>query len=362
MLTGKLEDLFRVRVVLDSVPRGMMAPSGRRHRLLTFQLTYPRILLAELNTHRQMARSTESSRAQPPESRLAQVLKTPYRPLRWGQRVRGMGAGADLEVAQADAASRAWEGAILDALAAGRKLADAGLAKEEVNRVVEPFSLCRTVITSSAWDNFYALRTHETAHPAFTFLARAMYVAQRRSTPRELRCGEWHLPYIAADDMVAAALYAQADTEKRHEPFPAARLGNWADYHLCRWSAARCARVSYDLFGKRKPLPADDDKTWANLAGMRDGDDPARFAWEHPQTLTPGEWPYRPIHASPMEHQGTPTLNTSDARWNGNLAGWVQFRKLLGGECVLNFSPPDEVVRGWERDIPEAVFSGEELY
>lgn len=44
---GKPEEMFRVKLVADSVPA---TKTARRHRLRSFQLTYPRILLAELNT------------------------------------------------------------------------------------------------------------------------------------------------------------------------------------------------------------------------------------------------------------------------------------------------------------------------
>lgn len=360
---GDPASMFRVRIVRDSVQAGRP-----HHRVRSYQLTYPRILLAELNTHRQLARSTESSRAQPPEARLAQVRGKPYRPLRWGQRIKGMGAGADLEEAAAEKASAAWDDAIYYALLCGEALATAGLAKEEVNRVVEPFSLCRTVVTSSQWDNFFALRTHETAHPAFTLLARAMYVAGRRSMPVPLQPGEWHLPYITSGDVEVARGYVAfagaANDAGLRQPFTYGRLGSWADYHLCRWSAARCARVSYNILGRANaaPTPADDDKTWAQLTGMAEAENPAAWAWQNPAALSPGEWPYRPIHASPMEHQCTPPAENADLRWSGNLTGWVQFRKLLGGECVLRFEPPQEVVREWEGAIPEEVFTGPELY
>lgn len=360
-LVGKPEDLFRVKLVADSIPAG-----NTRHRLRSFQLTYPRILLAEINTHRMCSRSTESSRAQTIDARAAQVQARPYRPMRFGRLIRGMGAGDTLDDAAAEQASRAWEQAIWSSLLAGADMQKAGCAKEEVNRVMEPFSLCRTIITASTWDNFYALRTHATAHPAFTFLARAMYVCERRSTPKELQPGQWHLPYITDADDVPARLYAASALSVKlgvtGNPFPAERLGLWNTYHKARWSAARCARVSFNLFGKTAPTPEDDDKTWANLAGMPDGGNPAEFAWLHPAKINPGEWPYRAVHASPMEHQGTPCLTSSDSRWNGNLPGWVQFRHMIGGQNVIEFNPPDEVVREWEAAIPDAVFNGPDLY
>jgi hypothetical protein len=366
---GDVRKLFRVKIVADSVRAEASRDGVPMTRLTSYQLTYPRVLLAEVNTHRMLSRSSESSRALPGRKRLAQLSDCPYFPLRWGAKIAGMGAGVTLEEVEARKAADHWLSVLVHAMNAAEAMIDAGLAKEELNRITEPFALVRTVITASAWDNFFALRCHEAAHPAFQFLAKAMYVARGRSTPDPLRTGQWHLPYIRQADIAAAAEYTRAEPEELKianvpmaHPFASSRFGGWEVYHLCRWSAARCARVSYGLLDGKPATPEADDETWSKLAG-NPGTPHRIFAWNHPKYVGPGDrWPYRPVHASPMEHQGTPEDGPCRGVYSGNLPGWVQFRKMLGGENVSKFDVPPEVVLAWAKEIPEEVFSGPELY
>lgn len=360
-LVGDPARMFRVKVIDDAV---YTDDAGVSHRLVCFQLTYPRVLLAEINTHRVLSRSSESSRAIPGRVRLRQLKLSPYRPMRWGSRQAGMGAGDDLTGDMAAYASAWWERLLEEALTATQCLIDAGSAKEDLNRVTEPWALCRTVITSSQWDNFFALRTHEAAFLPFRFLARAMYVAYRDHMPLTAEIGDLFLPYIKPDDNQKANEYAMAD-KAALAPHPMLLNGctsvrrSWARYHLCRWSAARCARVSYGLLDGKPATPEADDATWAKLVGIEDVQHAARCS---PELLSPGEWPYRPIHASPLEHQAMPAFAPDHRALSGNLRGWVQFRKLIGGEQVLKFNPPAEVVQEWRESIPPEVFGGEDIY
>ena len=70
-------------------------------------------------------------------------------------------------------------------------------------------------------------------------------------------------------------------------------------HDLRKVSAARCARVSYLTHDGRKPEFHEDLALFDRLAGGV------------------------PLHASPLEHQGTPGDNDC-----GNFKGWTQFRKV----------------------------------
>lgn len=366
LVTGDPANLFRVKIVADSIVGGT---GGQR--LVTFQLTYPRVVLAELNTHRMFSRSTESSRAIPGKKRLEQLRKCAYVPLRFGKRVAGMGSGTDLEREESLRASAAWRDVLSRAVAATESMLDAGLAKEELNRVTEPFSLVRTVLTATDWGNFFAQRCDDNAYPPFRFMARAMFLAMGKSKPQVMCYGQWHMPYIGQDDYEAARLYV-ADWLKSHpeiesqvSPFPSSRYGAWLHYHLCRWSAARCARVSYGLMDGKRANPEADDVTWAKLSGHHEcgKDNPLEIAWIPAAKVGHGErWPYTPIHGSAMEHQATPEDAASVGRYMSNLRGWLQFRKFLGGENVAKFEVPPEVVESWQGSIPAEVFSDSPLY
>jgi hypothetical protein len=84
----------------------------------------------------------------------------------------------------------------------------------------------------------------------------------------------------------------------------------------CRVSAARCARVSYLNHDGTVPDPTKDLELFKRLVeGER-------------------------MHASPLEHQATPDLRMPDGEWDntplqGNLVGWMQFRKFFPNESQV---------------------------
>lgn len=339
--------LFRVKVVADSE-----AEDGSR--LTTFRLLYPRVVLAEMNTHRVLSRSTESSRAIPGGVRRRQLVGGPYRPLDWRVRVAGMTAGGPLGLAEAVQASAIWDGAVQAAVAAADAMVGVGLAKEEANRLTEPFALVRTVVSGTRWDNFFALRTHGDCYPPFRLLARAMYLAYQASAPRRILPGGWHLPFMSPADVAAAHEYAGGRCYAEAGTVPGASI-NWGDFHAARWSAARCARVSYGRVDGTPTDPRHDDEMWAKLVGL--AKDPGTAAWQAPGDLPAG--PPRSLHASPLEHQATVRrIVAGRAPQGGNFGEpWVQFRKLFLTENVTHFRPAAGDVAAWAAEVPPEVFA-----
>lgn len=61
-------------------------------RLTTFEVTFPRIVLAEFNTHRVFSRNSASSRAIPVKTMLKRVKEDPFVPVYWGKNQKGMQA------------------------------------------------------------------------------------------------------------------------------------------------------------------------------------------------------------------------------------------------------------------------------
>ena len=64
---------IKARIVADS-----MAPNGCR--ITTFELEFPRIILCEWNTHRQISRNTASSRAIP-VAKMIELIRRCHCPL-----------------------------------------------------------------------------------------------------------------------------------------------------------------------------------------------------------------------------------------------------------------------------------------
>jgi hypothetical protein len=82
--------MYDVKVLADSI-YGLS--SGQTARITTMQVTFPRFILAEINTHRAFSRNSASSRAIPTEKIIEQVVTNPFIPETFNRRVKGMGVG-----------------------------------------------------------------------------------------------------------------------------------------------------------------------------------------------------------------------------------------------------------------------------
>lgn len=214
-------------------------------------------------------------------------------PLVWGENRPGMQAGAPISRGREFLGRFLWRALGHLALFVSALLDRLGVHKQIVNRVTEPWSHITAIVTGTdaAFANFYALRRHPAAEPTIHALADAMAAAHRASHPRELRGGQWHLPFVS--DAEHAGLLTDTD----------------ALVH----SVARVARVSYD-----KP-------------------DGKIASFEEDRALCKRLLESVPMHASPAEHQACATDYPPSARGLagcfGDSSGWIQYRKTLQGEC-----------------------------
>ncbi len=211
-------------------------------RIITFQIYAPRFLLAEINTHGVIAKSTASSRAIPVKKRIEMVREDPYIPMEWGKNKPGMQHDALLETAAQDAAETEWRNATDAAVFRASKLADLELHKQYANRVLEPFAHCLTVLTATEWTNFFNLRMGKAAQPEFQRLAEQMWLAREASKPVD----RWY-----------------------HLPYASSLLGLYSIKQLFEISAARCARVSYNTFDGKPSTPEADVELCEKL--VKDG-------------------------------------------------------------------------------------------
>lgn len=264
---------YHTKVILDSV-----SPKG--FRLTTMEVRFPRIVLAEFNTHRMLSRNSASSRAIPVARTLATVLGDPFIPIYWGKNQKGMQANEELTEYAQDQAQRAWLRARDAAVQAARELMDLGVHKQIANRVLEPFMWHTVIVSATTYKNFFALRCHPDAQPEIQRAAYMMREAMDKSAPSLVDYGEWHLPYI--------------DDEDRK---------NFALPELKKISTGRCARVS-TLTHDGNRDPQKDISLGTDLA-------------------TKGHW-------SPFEHPATPLEGQF-----GNFLGWFQYRKEFPTESGL---------------------------
>lgn len=272
---------YHAEVLLDSIN-----PSGQR--LTTFVLRFPRFVLSEFNTHRMFSRNASSSRAIPTTKLMQQLREDPVIPVEWGRNQSGMQARVVLDAESARTAEAAWLLARDAALAHADELREAGVHKQIVNRVLEPWMWTSVIVSSTTYDNFFTLRCHPDAQPEIKRLADLMRAAFRASEPLPRAAGDWHLPFTGPDDEALPI-------EERRQV-----------------SVARCARVSY-----------------LTHVGTRDIDADKRLFG---QLLDAGHW-------SPFEHVAVAAADST--RFN-NFTGWQAFRHQMeqARTLVMNEAAP----------------------
>src|SRR5271157_5231372 len=142
--------------------------------LYTFVLTYPRMILAEVNTHRMLSRNAASSRAIPAKKQRAAVLSKPFVPYSVGQNQKGMQAGAELKGWQRFIVVNTWKFARYPCVLASWILDTAGAHKQAANRIIEPWTYTQQLMTCTDMKNFLKLRNHVDAEPHFQMIAKQM--------------------------------------------------------------------------------------------------------------------------------------------------------------------------------------------
>ena len=260
---------IKATVIEDSI-----SPAG--HRLTTLELVFPRFILAEVNTYRMWSRSASSSRAIPLSRRIEEVRINPAIPVEWGKNQRGMVADEVLPLEDELEAYNVWIEAANAAADYASYLGELKLHKQVAARILEPFLWQTMVVSSTDFQNMFNQRIHRDAQPEFRELALRMKEALKESTPRELNVGEFHLPYVTA--------------EEREE---------FDKLTLLAFAVSRAAKTSYGNQGK--------------IDATKDIDLFQRLLFAEPP------------HWAPFEHVATPTFHYPVL---GNFEGWEQLRHM----------------------------------
>jgi hypothetical protein len=315
---------FSCKILADSL-------SPARHRLTTFEITFPRIILAEVNTHRQLSRNSASSRAIPVEKMIRMVLEDPYVPMSWGKNQKGMQAEVDLEPQEQEAATAVWLRARDAAVERAQTLLGIGVHKQLTNRLLEPFMWHTAIVSGTEWDNVWHLRDHKMAHPDFQRIAHMMHEAHDLNVPRPLNDNEWHLPLVSGYEEAEFS----GDPSKEVEA-----LEKWK-----KISTGRCARISYLTHDGRRDL-LDDVRLHDGLLGnghMSPLEHPARpmteeelrvakrvhFVLEDKATGKVSTRDFLPTDAPFQIPESYNILDCRETFFCGNYNGWMQYRKLI---------------------------------
>lgn len=200
--------------------------------LITYRLTYPRIILAQLNTYKSLVKITASSRAQPFNKVVEVIENDPFLPMAYQRAHKGM-QGTEYFTDEEEIRQRdlEWLTARDKAVEQAKKLNDLGVTKQVTNRILEAYMWVTQLVTGTreAYEHLFNQRCPEYeinvagqvfkgrskkemgldlsdeewllsnkghAEIHFMDLAEKMYDALRDSEPKELKPGELHIPYL----------------------------------------------------------------------------------------------------------------------------------------------------------------------
>lgn len=309
-----------------------ISPAGIQ--LITMEVSYPRIILAELNTHGMICKNSSSSRAIPFQKMQEQLTG---RPVRFGQANPGMqDKGEDFDSpVNGYASNEWWDKARISAQIYAEKFYEAGYHKQVYNRLTEPFQMMKTVLSWTEGANFFWLRNHDAADPTLQELARVMYEAAYNSVPQKLEPGEWHLPYVVSlRSEVNGGMYYYLDEPKWDDDI------NPYDYcnvltleQAIKVSTARTAAVSFRNvdYGVEKS-----EEVFKKLTSD------ARI---HGSAMAHQATPMKKLFENGDNHPNFPEswepgvshCDRNEQLWSAQFKGWIMHRKLIPGENKEGF-------------------------
>jgi len=221
------------RIVADSITK-----DGKR--ITSIVAVIPRIVLAELNTHRALSKNSASSRAIPFPKMCDMVVNEPFIPMLFQKTHKGMqGSEQFTEVSDIAQCVNMWLDARDKAVASAKELDNFGVTKQLCNRILEPFMYHTVLLTATDWENFIALRAHKDAEVHIQDFAYKVIDVLNASTPKVLLEGEWHIPF---GDNIDYNRVSKLHSEDRIVPNVVVLAS------MIEIATARCARVSYNNF------------------------------------------------------------------------------------------------------------------
>jgi hypothetical protein len=316
IVRSEIDTNIWVQVIRDSITKD-------GDRIFTIHAHYPRIIHAEVKTHRVLSTNSSSSRAVPVLNFIETIEDNPFIPSFLGTNKPGMVAGEDLSEEDKKKAIKIWKSACKSALRYAKQLQELQVHKQIANRLTEPFQYMNTVITATEFENFLWLRDHPEAEPHFHELASLIKIALQDSTPQVLNVGEWHLPFIDTNRDENGILHYGLVEEIEENP-KGTFTPKFTEIDLQtaqRISASCVAQISY------RKCDRSIEKANDIFKRLIESD---------------------PMHSSPVEHQATPidygvfsdvNLGFNDSGithmdrlyrlCSGNLKHWIQYRQLL---------------------------------
>ncbi len=356
---------INARIVADSI-----SPQG--NRITTFVLTYPRIIHAEVMTHRLFSRNAASSRAIPFKTMVKSIMDDPFIPIAWQKDHKGM-QGTEYfnpKLIPGDGLPSLWLKGRNEAVEIAQRLHSSGhgVTKQLCNRLLEPFLWYTNLVTVTELENFYELRCpkykvtgigggparsrkdwlkrmkfssalHPSQYPKteedwwklsesgaeihIQALAESMWDARNESTPKKLKAGDWHIPF--GDTFSIEKL-----NELQFKNF--GNVLNYYDHYKIKIATARCARLSYMTF--------DGDIDYQKDIELHDMLLQSKHfsPFEHcAKVMTNKEYHDFIKGRTDIETSNGFTITTEDQRgWCNNFKGFIQCRYLIENGIITN--------------------------
>lgn len=288
---------FKVEIVADS------KRAGTGERITSILATFPRYLLAEVNTHRAFSRNSASSRAIPFKKMVKSVMDNPYVPQKWMKDHPGMQGVEYLEESDEHWCKETWLAARDYAVQQATILNERyGATKQIANRLLEAYMWHTALITATDFENFFFLRANDAAEVNFQRLAFMMLESMNNSIPKELQPGQWHIPF------------EEKATEAINKTAPHLLTPQYGRADLVvKVATAMCARTSYTVVGAEdKPIDVAADVALAE------------------RLSTSGHWsPFEHIACAMNDLEYNSLYTTT---YSGNFKGFVQYRKQFSNE------------------------------
>ena len=332
-------------------------------RITTMKLVFPRIILAEFNTHRMFNRNSASSRAIPFKKMVKMVQEQPFIPIAWQKDHKGMqGTEYLTDQIEIDSATGKWLNCMESNVKYATSLGEQdNVTKQIRNRLLEPFMYHTVLVTATEWDNFFKLRNpvyeyiedgvkhtfnskkdfieyvpHAKDWDNLSFLlvnkgqaeihimdlAEKMWDAMNESTPKQLEVGQWHIPF--------------GDNIKEHlllESFGFLTPTEIEEIKV-KIAVARCARLSYETLGDNPVIDYRKDIALHNtLLAVKH-----MSPFEHCAVVMENEEYYSHIKGNIEtqivnvfeERRTTPIDKDSNVfGWSRNLKGFKQYREII---------------------------------
>lgn len=351
-----MKNQISAKIVADSI-------NQQGDRITTMEVVFPRMILAEFNTHRLFSRNSASSRAIPFKKMVEMVKTNPFIPIAWQTDHSGMqGTEYITDVDHLRITIEDWLKARDAAVEAAEKL-NSGfedelsdnkvridkVTKQLCNRLLEPFMYHKVLVTFTESENFFNLRCPQyvdndniifkskkdyiknsnwAGANEFTDLdwlkinsgmgeihimdlAEKMWDTMNENTPVKLEPGQWHIPYGDNINLPPTIPIEEGFT-----------LEEGVQIRKAKIAIARCARLSYQTLGDNPKIDYEADLKLFDILKNSGHFSP----FEHVAKCMSEDEYYQSVKGNRFNNK---ELNDSNYGWCGNFKGFIQYRYLL---------------------------------